>query len=176
MSRYFFGHISRLQQSSDTLLINILVAIVSATAGLLLSNYFASRLEKKKLYGEAYKVALSWEEMLYRVRRRLPGQKAAHELIDRFHSIQEDINYYQGILYAENQIIGRSYDNLVSGIKQSTMSLIQKAWDDPIRKPSGVTPLTDKHPNNNLLKKQFLDICRDWLSIYRWPLVLWRGK
>src|SRR5438132_12008194 len=58
---------------------------------------------------EAYKAALAWNEMLYRIRRRSDAPEQRTSLVDRFHSLQEEIDFHRGWLAAEEPALGRSY-------------------------------------------------------------------
>ena len=77
-----------------SLLLGVLTAIWSAIS--------AKHARRRDLYSCAFKAALAWEEMLYRVRRRAEGDEAARALINRFHELQEEVNYHQGWLQSES--------------------------------------------------------------------------
>lgn len=168
--------LSNSRQSQISVLGTVVIAMISGLAGIILTNSHKSKIERKKLFASAYKAALSWQEMLYRVRRRGVGTKVERELVSKFHDIQEDLNYYQGLLSAESDFMGRSYKKLTKTIKYSTLKLIQDAWSKGGRSSKKITPETDIHPNNSDAEDSFLMDCRDWLSWYRWPLVLLRNK
>ena len=139
---------------------------------LLITRYFDRVDEKRKLIAKAYKIALSWQEMLYRVRRRRGGKKEESLLVNRFHKLQEEISYYQGILSSESTFLGRSYGKLVAEIKRQNSSLIRNAWGI---KPMPVHKLVYKKeiiPNVKDAEKDFLFDMRCWLSIFYLPKAL----
>jgi len=132
---------------------------------ILLTRHFERSSERRALFASAYKSALSWQEMLYRVRRRSPGIVEEKILVNRFHDIQEELNYYQGIISSESVYLGRSYKKLVTEIKKQNSELIQKAWASKLRKPQSGTPKNDVSPSTTPAQDDFLKDIRDWLSI-----------
>lgn len=89
---------------------------------------------QRELYIRAYKTAMAWREMVYRVRRRAEGVEAERTLIDRFHELQEEIDYYQGWTAGESKWMGRSFCGLVAAIKEATREPIRFAWAQPERR------------------------------------------
>jgi hypothetical protein len=133
--------------TSTTLAIAIPAASAIAVASLsALAAYLAGKRDRRRaLYSEATKAAVAWEEMLYRVRRRSPGQE--RELVDHFHDLQDDLTYHKAWVGSESRYMGRSYDALAMGVKSATASLIIKAWSDPVRPlPGGALP-DDEFPD-----------------------------
>ena len=137
------------------------VAIPAAVSLLvaLLTAYFTNSRERHKrlvdLYGEAYKAVMSWAEMVYRIRRRDGTKECERQLIERFHAIQEQLNYHKGWISVESLWLGRSYDEFIKAVKTKTLPLINSAWKTPIRK-SPITPPDDIHPDLSNECKSFL--------------------
>lgn len=145
---------------------------------LLLTRHFERTTERRKLYASAYKTVLAWQEMLYRVRRRGAGADIERSLIDKFHDLQENLNYYQGIISSESRSMGKSFAKFVSSVKRENVKLIQEAWENPIRQPKDSTPKDEKHPSIAKISEDFLLDTRLWLKWWQFPklLVWWRNK
>lgn len=163
---------------TSSLFSQVVVTIAtSSLVTLLLTHYFESMNEKRKLFAEAYKAALAWQEMLYRVRRRATGIEAEQKLVERFHELQEAIDYYQGLISTESEALGSSYERLVNLVKEENNGLIQEAWKSPVRRPKAGIQKADKHPKTLGAGKLFLKDTRDWFSIWQLPklFVIWRN-
>lgn len=121
-------------------------AIITAVAGpvivLVLRAVVLALTDKvdrqRDLYSKAFRAALAWKEMLYRVRRRTPGSE--RDLIERFHELQEEIDYFEGWTASEGRSIGRSYCRLVREIKRQTQPLIREAWSNSPRPTAEPAP------------------------------------
>jgi hypothetical protein len=65
------------------------IAAASATVVALLSAFIAriyvGRDRRRQMYGEAFRAALEWREMVYRLRRRDNTREQDREIVDRFH-------------------------------------------------------------------------------------------
>jgi hypothetical protein len=158
--------------ASITALATLLVAVVGALAA-----YFASKRERRRiLYSEATRAAVRWKEMLYRVRRRTKDQTS--ELVAHFHSLQDDLSYYQAWVGNDAAIMKRSYDRLVSEIKSATEELITEAWGAPIRPAPGNAQPEDIHPDTAAAVDAFLKDVRSHLSPWPWRklAVMWRNR
>jgi hypothetical protein len=138
----------------------VVVAIVTAVAAYLGSK----RDRRRQLYGEAYRTALMWREMLYRVRRRQMDR--GPELVERFHELQEQIDYYSGWIGSESRWLQRSYLRLISSIKAATGPLIAEAWEtEPTAETRQWRSLAaDDHPNVTAEGQRFLLDVRGHLS------------
>jgi hypothetical protein len=136
----------------------VTAAIIAAVAA-----YFASRRERRRvLYSEAFKAALGWQEMLYRVRRRTLDNQS--ETVAMFHELQERITYYEGWIGSESKFMARSFRRLVRAVKDGTETQITKAWGEPIRAiPGNATP-DDDHPRFVTESEAFLKDVRGYLS------------
>jgi hypothetical protein len=142
--------------------VTLIVAILSA-----LTAYLASKRERRRsLYSEAVKVAVAWEEMLYRVRRR--GEGAERELIDRFHELQDNLSFYDAWVGSDSQYMSRSYRKLTRGVKTETEGLIKAAWKEPIRPIPGDAQDCETHPNIGPFVDAFLTDVRSHLSPWPW--------
>lgn len=137
-------------------------ATVSAASIAALAAYFSGKRERRRLlYGEAYKAALGWSEMLYRVRRRHVNDS---EVVEQFHELQERITYYRGWIGSESRYMQRSFDRFVKAVKDGTEQLITEAWDEPERPLPGNAKPDDKHPIFDTESKAFLRDVRSYLS------------
>lgn len=145
---------------------------------LVLTRQFERATQKRELFAKAYQTVLSWQEMLYRVRRRAMGNEAERQLIEYFHNLQEQLNYFQGILSSESKSLGKSYEKFVNTVKRENVILIQQAWESNIRKPNDGTPKKEVHPNINSKAEQFLKDVRQWLAWWQIPkfAVWWRNR
>jgi hypothetical protein len=159
-------------------------AIITACAGLLVTLFRVLALittkrreRQRELYGNAYRVAMAWRQMLYRVRTRAPGSE--HELLKRFDMLQVKIDYYRGWTASEGRWIGRSYARLVTDVQNKTNPLINKAWKMPYceRLPTNDDRDGEGHPQTNGTSDQFLKDVRNFLSPWLVPklAVIWRN-
>ncbi|MDX6584284.1 MAG: hypothetical protein QOI10_3468 [Solirubrobacterales bacterium] len=124
----------------------------------------ARRDRRRTLYSEAYRAALEWIELYYRVRRRDPENP--HELVGLFHAAQESINYHEGWISTESPVLGRAYNAFVEKVKSAARPLIQEAWSEPPCNPEDGLELPDhQHPNVDEAKRQFLTDVSDHLSL-----------
>jgi hypothetical protein len=130
----------------------------------------ARRDRRRSLYSDAYKAAMSWVEMVYRVRRRCEGQE--QELVARFHDAQEDISYHEGWLSSESPALCRSYCRLVAAVREAAAPLIQAAWKEPVRPLAEHTRPEDVHPDVTAARDALLLDAREHLSPWFW--VRWR--
>jgi hypothetical protein len=158
--------------ASITAGVTLIVAITS-----LLAAYLASKRERRRtLYSEAVRSVLGWNEMVYRVRRRAPGQE--RELIERFHDLQDQLAFYRAWIGSESSIMKRSYDRLVTGVKTKTEPLITSAWSADVRAVPGNALPEDEHPELSDLTDSFLRDVRSHLSPWPWRKlsVRWRNR
>lgn len=131
------------------------------------------------MYGEAFRAALEWQEMLYRIRRRENTNEAAHAVITRFHDLQERLNYYEGWIGSESKYMRRSYRRLVDSQKREMKNYIQDAWSKP--GTTGNAQDDDRYPDAAILTDAadlFLRDVRNHLSIqpWRWLIVVFRNQ
>lgn len=164
----------------------VLAALIAAASALLLavlralaSLFSAARDRRRELYGRAYRDAMAWVETLYRIRRRASGPQAERELVERFHDLQERIDYHRGWLGSESRYLAHSYCQLVLAIKRATEPLIQVSWQQPPRSPGGPAPAEERHPHVEAHTLRFLTDVRLHLSL--WPLLplarlAWRNR
>jgi hypothetical protein len=151
----------------------VVVALVTASAA-----FFASKRDRRRqLYGEAYKAALAWKEMLYRVRRRQANKTA--DLMERSHDLQEEIYYYTGWIGSESKLLQRSYVKLVQKIKEETRAPLKAAWEsDPPSSVQWKSLESETHPDIDSAADEFLRDVRSHLSVWQVPriLLLWRSR
>jgi len=130
---------------------------------------------QRTLYSKAYEAAMAWNEMVYRVRRRANEDDTERELVERFHTLQERIDYFEGWTASEGASIGTSYCRLVREIKNKTEPLIRAAWAEPGRAPSDPTPDDDEHADLRQERDRFLKDVRAQLSLLLLPrLAVWK--
>lgn len=165
---------------------SVLAALIAAGSAVVLTVLrslgwlvSAPRDRRRDLYGLAYQDAMAWLEMLYRVRRRARGPEAERELIERFHELQEQIDYHRGWLGSESRYLARSYCRLVLAIKKSSEPLIQEAWEQEPRTPGTPAPGGERHVQVEADSLRFLADVRLHLSL--WPLIpgallAWRNR
>jgi hypothetical protein len=161
------------------------IGFVSLILGHLLTRSSERRQARAVLCAEAFKTAIAWREMIYRVRRRSGEPTEDRALIERFHKLQEDIDFHEGWIGAESVWLGRSYSLLVKSVKLECRDLIDEAWRSELRKPVDGTPKADKHPAIEEACRRFLfdvrahlaPICFPWLKIALWLRnVHWKHK
>lgn len=148
-------------------------ALATAVAGLVLAALRALALvvsgaqdRRRALYSEAYKAAMAWREMVYRVRRRARDAESERALVERFHELQERIDYYEGWTASESKAMGRSYCRLVRAIKSKTEDPIREAWTEPNGRAAGESGRDDdEHPDLRAEREAFLDDVRNHLSL-----------
>ena len=167
---------------SDTeraLIVAGIAAIATLGAALIaaVAAYLAGKRDRRRsLYGEAYKAALGWVELLYRVRRRT-AESEMH-LVDRFHDHQESLNFYVGWIAAESKYMSRSYGRLVKAVKGVTEPLITAAWNEGLRPFPGNAVPEDTHPDLTIESNRFLKDVRAHLSPWKFRkiAVAWRNR
>jgi hypothetical protein len=152
-----------------------LATLVLRAAGLVLSG---QQSRQRDLFSKAYGSAMGWSELLYRVRRRTNTPEADAALVDRFHDLQEQIDYFEGWTASEGEAIGRSYCQFVREVKGATESLIQDAWQKPGRLPGDPCPKDEVHPHLHPARMRFLADVRAQLSFLLLPrlFVIYRNQ
>jgi hypothetical protein len=144
-----------------------LVAAAVALFGLFFNRASERRDRLRTLYSEAFQSAVGWGEMYYRVRRRDPAKPYA--VAERFHTIQERIDFHQGWIASESVALGRAYCRMVLGIKALTYAEIKQAWESPPASPESgfsVAPVAARELET--AKDLFIADLRDHLSPMPW--------
>jgi hypothetical protein len=140
----------------------VIVAVLAALAA-----YMAAKREQRRaLYSEAIKVAVGWEEMLFRVRRRREGQE--QDIVDRFHELQDNLTYHRAWVGTDSKYMKRSYDGLTRAVKIAMAEPIKQAWADGIRPIPGNAIPGDGFPNVDAHLDRFLADVRSHLSPLPW--------
>lgn len=164
----------------------VTAAVITSAFGLLIAAFKAiawaisgPRDRRRALYGTAYQQAMAWVEMLYRVRRRGNDEASARELVERFHALQEQIDYHRGWLGSESKYLARSYCRLVGAIKCQTEPLMRTAWSHPGCEPGEPVAGNVLHPSVEQYSLDFLTDVRLHLSL--WPVIpllrlAWRNR
>ncbi len=141
-------------------------AVIVAVLAALVAYMAAKREQRRALYSEAIKVAVGWEEMLYRVRRRREGQE--QELIERFHDLQDNLTYHRAWVGTDSMCMKRSYDTLTRAVKAATADPIKQAWADGVRSLPGNALVSDTFPDVDAQLDRFLADVRSHLSPMPW--------
>ncbi|HUY24705.1 MAG TPA: hypothetical protein VMV09_05295 [Candidatus Saccharimonadales bacterium] len=147
----------------------IWAAIVGAAVAAAVSIYLAWRAHQENVrerrratYSEAYKAAMGWVEMVYRVRRR--SNKEDPKLVELFHERQEAITYFQGWIATESEVMGRAYRDLVDSLRGATEKLLQEAWASDPAPPWASGHGKGPRPDCQGASDKFLKQVRDHLS------------
>jgi len=124
---------------------------------------------RRATYSEAYKSAMGWVEMVYRVRRR--SNKSDPAIVELFHARQEAINYFQGWISTESQAMGTAYGTFVAKLRVATEDLLREAWAQDPKPPWAKGHGEGPHPDCQAASNEFLRQVRMHLS--PWPWVRW---
>jgi hypothetical protein len=141
-------------------------AVIVAILAALTAYMSAKREQRRALYSEAIKVAVGWEEMLFRVRRRREGQE--QDLVDRFHELQDNLTYHRAWVGTDSKYMKLSYDALTGAVKSAMAEPIKQAWADGIRPIPGDAISSDSFPNVDAHLDRFLADVRSHLSPLPW--------
>ena len=110
------------------------IAATTTIAAVLIGSFTTqmggSQNRRRSTYGDALRTVVAWTEMPHRLRRR--GADHGAELIDRFHTLQEDLAYHQGRIGSESKFVERSFTRLMAAAKEATRGPIDRAWADPV--------------------------------------------
>ncbi|MGW4131967.1 hypothetical protein [Amycolatopsis japonica] len=118
----------------------ISVAFISAA----LIYLSGKRDRRRELYGKAFQVAIAWEELYFRVVRRC--ENSENDVVDRFHSIQEDIAFYAGWIGSESAVMRRRYARLTKLVKDTLAPHIREAWSKQPKAPGEPVQNLEKLP------------------------------
>ena len=151
-------------------LIGLTATLAAAVIAAAVAIGQAGRARRRNLYSDAYRSAMAWREMVYRVRRRSAGQEP--ELIAHFHEIQEQIHYHEGWIGTESPALAASYCTLVKTVRDVCAAPIREAWKAAPRDFANQTEPADVHPDVASAANAFLRDAREHLS--PWPWVRWR--
>lgn len=145
---------------------------------IIISRFFDKNTKRKELFANAYKTVLSWQEMLYKIRRRDNSKGQEAKLIREFHTLQKQMNFYKGMFSIESKSLGLSYQEFINKVKTKTGDLIFEAWSKKGEKPSSTYHREANHPNISNESELFLTDTRDWLSWLLIPKlkVVWRNR
>lgn len=137
----------------DVLLQIITILLGSSILATIFAGHFKRETEKRKIVAEATKSALSRVEMYYRVRRRFENKEDETSIRDKFHSIQEENDYYKSLLLAESQWFGVCYAKFLQCVKDATNKKINQAWQKAGEGPGAVLDGDDHIIIANLTNK-----------------------
>jgi hypothetical protein len=151
----------------------VVAALITLFGGLLLAllkavgiSMTTTREREHELYSEAVRAAVAWRELFYRVRRRANTEEAARELVDQFHDLQEQIDYYQAWTSSAGNAIGRSYCTLVETIKTDALRRIHEAWRKPGLQPGEEFPADEHAADPKEASDRFMKDVRRQLSFF----------
>jgi hypothetical protein len=147
-------------------LITVFGTILVALLGAVGISMATTREREHELYSEAVRAALAWRELFYRVRRRANTEEAARELVDQFHRLQEQIDYYQAWTASAGCSIGRSYCTLVNTIKADAQPRIHEAWQKPGLEPGEEFPAGEHAADPKEASDRFMKDVRRQLSFF----------
>lgn len=154
-----------------------LSAVVVALLSAFIARIYVGRDRRRQMYGEAFRAALEWREMVYRLRRRDNTKEGDRVIIDRFHDLQERLDFYEGWIGSESKYMRRSFKRLVDAAKNATSADIRVAWDQAGNK--GNADNDDHHPTiEQSAMDDYLRDVRAHLSLqpWRWMGVAWRNR
>lgn len=130
--------------------------------GTLVWNAVQTRIDRRRnLYSEAYRVVVGWAEMYWRVCRRGKDDLA---LVDRFHELQEHIDFHQGWISVDDDAMGRAYEHFVREVKRRSEAPIREAWTRSPCSPQDGSLGTGSPFDIEDLKWQFIADVRDHLK------------
>ena len=152
-------------------------AVVVALLSAFVARIYVGRDRRRQMYGEAFRVALEWREMVYRIRRRDNTKENDRVITDRFHELQERLDFYEGWIGSESKYMRRSFGHLVKAAKDATQDDIKAAWEQ--RGTPGSADPDDHHPviDQSAMDGYLRDV-RAHLSLqpWRWMCVAWRNR
>lgn len=168
-----------MEQTDNSVLVAVIGGLATVCVAIIgvVVTYLASKRERRRqIYGEAVRWALSWEGLLYRIRRRTEDE--AGSIIQRFHEVQDQVTYQRAWIASESRYMARSYDRLVEDVKRATEDLIREAWSGRVRPVPGNALPDDKHPNLSDATDRFMRDVRSHLSPMPWRRVAvwWRNR
>lgn len=146
-------------------LLGIMVSLVSAVVAATSVMIANARLRRRETYGEAYKIAMEWSEMPFRIVRST--EKESDDLRHRFHDLQESIYFYRGWIATESKAVAQSYGDLVSIVKEVTEPAIKQANQER-GKPGAASRLPKCQDEISPVSEAFLEDVRNHLSLWPW--------
>lgn len=85
-----------------------------------------------ELYGRAFKAVMDWTEMPFRkLRARDDTFEQQRELRNRFHELQEEIQFHRGWIGFRSNKLGTRYENFVTSVKALVGTHLQKVETNP---------------------------------------------
>lgn len=154
-----------------------LSAVTVAVLSAFIARIYVGRDRRRQMYGEAFRAALEWQEMVYRVRRRENTKENDRVITDKFHELQERLAFYEGWIGSESKFMRRSFERLVTAAKEATQDEINAAWAK-----RGTTGSADANDHRPVIEQSatdgYLRDVRAHLSLqpWRWMGVAWRNR
>ncbi|HUY09154.1 MAG TPA: hypothetical protein VMW80_06850 [Candidatus Dormibacteraeota bacterium] len=147
----------------------IWAAVIAAVVAIILAwrgHQDDVRDRRRATYSDAYKAAMGWVEMVYRVRRR--SNKEDPTLVELFHARQEAITYFQGWISTESEAMGTAYGTFVAKLRAATEDLLREAWAQDPKPPWVKGHGEGPHPECQAASNEFLRLVRMHLSPWPW--------
>ena len=115
----------------------ILAALVATVT--LAVNLAATRRDRRRnLYSEAYRATMSWIELAYRAYHAPPDDGG--KFLDAYHTLWEDVRYYQGRLLMESTELGYSFALFKEAVQVVCETAIESSWSGLPHDPNIIAP------------------------------------
>ncbi len=149
-----------------------LVAIVT----LAVSLSAARRDRRRNLYSEAYRATMSWIELAYRAYHAPPDDGG--KFLDAYHTLWEDVRYYQGRLLMESTELGYSFALFKEAVQVVCETAIESAWLERTAAPKPLVELPVEPSPDTFRSEQdhFLEDAHDQLSPFPWTRAMMRRR
>jgi hypothetical protein len=137
-----------------------LIAVVT-----LAINTTAGRRDRRRgLYSDAYRATMAWIEMAYRAHHAKPEDDG--KFLDGYHTLWEDVRYYQGWLLMESAELGYSFAQFKEAVQLVCEGVIETAWANRTDAPKSLEALPVEPGPETFRYEQdlFLQDARDQLS------------
>lgn len=160
-------------------------AILLAAAGAIITGFVAifnraldsrrkDRDRRRDLYAQAYRDCLAWQEGYFRVRRRPSDGSTDRNLVERFHELQEALDFHEGWINSESLAMGRAFSRFKSDVKGDCEAPIRNGWKVAPVPPGGALPSDEVKPNSEISACRFQRDTRQHLSPWPWfRLCVW---
>ena len=153
----------------------ILAALV-ATVTLAVNRAASRRDRRRNLYSEAYRATMSWIELAYRAYHASPDDGG--KFLDAYHTLWEDVRYYQGRLLMESTELGYSFALFKEAVQVVCETAIESAWLERTAAPKPLVELPVEPSPDTFRSEQdhFLQDAHDQLSPYPWTRAMMRRR
>jgi hypothetical protein len=106
------------------------IALVTLAVNALTSAVTERRRRRRDAFSKAFAACVAYSEFPYVIRRRDPGSPATERLriSSELRRVQEEIAYYRVWLRGESDVVGDSYDKLVTETRRIAGKAMHDAW------------------------------------------------